>query len=83
MASDEYYVWLNLDEALVLYDFAHRLVLGQDMDHHPGLFVDRGERQALSAILGNLETQLPDVFRPDYAERLKAARDRLRPGEDG
>jgi hypothetical protein len=64
VTSDGYTVRLSADQAFVLYDFAHRLILDLTADHYPGLFTDDGEWHALSALLGMLETQLPEISCP-------------------
>lgn len=66
----------------MLYDFAHRVVLDTSAKEIEAIFEDRGEWMALSSVLGRLETLLPQIFMPDYRERLHAARVRLRPVDD-
>ncbi|WP_131735727.1 hypothetical protein [Actinomadura roseirufa] len=82
MSSSDELIRLSPDEAFVLYDFAHRLVLDIAGEESEAIFEDRGEWSALSSVLGQLETRLPQIFMPDYRERLHAARLRLRPLDD-
>ncbi|WP_344941715.1 hypothetical protein [Actinomadura miaoliensis] len=67
---------------MVLYDFAHRLVLDISVKEQEAIYVDRGEWNVLSSVLAQLETRLPEIFMPDYQERLQAARVRLRPVDE-
>lgn len=82
MSSSDELIRLSADEAFVLYDFAHRLVLDISAEETDAVFEDRGEWMALSSLLGQLETRLPQIFMPDYRERLHAARLRLRPADE-
>ncbi|MFF4240130.1 hypothetical protein ACFYYL_29995 [Actinomadura geliboluensis] len=82
MSSSDELIRLSPDEAFVLYDFAHRLVLDIGAKEVEAIFEDRGEWMALSSVLGQLETRLPQIFMPDYRERLHAAPVRLRPLDD-
>ncbi|MFE9102260.1 hypothetical protein [Actinomadura geliboluensis] len=82
MSSSDELIRLSPDEAFVLYDFAHRLVLDISAKEVEAIFEDRGEWMALSSVLGQLETRLPQIFMPDYRERLHAAPVRLRPLDD-
>jgi hypothetical protein len=64
------------DKALVLLEWLYRLSERKDFNEivsHPA------ERVAVWALHGNLETQSIEIFRPDYGERLDAARQRLAP----
>jgi hypothetical protein len=67
-------VMLDADEALVLFEFLSRW----SNDGKPLEVADAGEATALDAILAQLEKQLVDPFRADYAERLQKARAELR-----
>ncbi|MFI0357187.1 hypothetical protein [Actinomadura sp. 9N407] len=82
MSEPDEMIRLSPDEAFVLYDFAHRLVLDVSAKEVEAIFEDRGEWMALSSVLGQLETRLPQIFMPDYRERLHAARARLRPVDE-
>jgi hypothetical protein len=82
MSSSDELIRLSPDEAFVLYDFAHRLVLDLSDKETGAIFEDRGEWKALSSVPGQLETPLPQIFMPDYRERLHVARLRLRPVDD-
>ncbi|MFG2019214.1 hypothetical protein [Actinomadura geliboluensis] len=59
MSSSDELIRLSPDEAFVLYDFAHRLVLDISAKEVEAIFEDRGEWMALSSVLGQLETRLP------------------------
>ncbi len=64
---------LSSDEALVLFEFLSRFV---DTDRLE--IIDQAEEVALWRLLGNLEKVLVVPFQPDYHDRLRQARDRLR-----
>lgn len=64
---------VTADEALVLFEFLSRY---SDTD---ALSVDdQAEQRALWNLQCLLEAKLVESFRPDYDQRLAAARDRLR-----
>lgn len=75
MQGEEIVIRLTRDEALVLSDWLERLQmtdLGRVVD-------DSAAWAPLHRIAGTLDKALPDLFAADYAERLEAARRRLRP----
>ena len=65
---------LTNDEALVLFDFVARF-----SETNVLKLEDRAEAQALWNVCCLLEKQLVEPFQDDYSDRLRAARDRLRP----
>lgn len=75
MQEDKIVIRLTRDEALVLSEWLERLPM-TDL----GCVVDDSAVWApLHRIAGTLDKALPDLFAADYAERLDAARRRLRP----
>ncbi|MER6814778.1 hypothetical protein ABT299_36360 [Spirillospora sp. NPDC000708] len=75
MQGEEIVVRLTRDEALVLSEWLERLQmtdLGRVVD-------DSAVWAPPHRIAGTLDKALPDLFASDYAERLDAARRRLRP----
>lgn len=66
---------LSPDEALVLFEWLHRLEDEDALDQLPGLL--RGERAALWALSGALERTLVEPFKPEYRLLVDEARDRL------
>ena len=67
-------VSLDADEALVLFEFLSRW----SNDKQPLRVNDLSEEVTLDALLAQLEKQLVDPFRSDYAELLEQARTALR-----
>lgn len=63
---------LTHDEALVLYEWLASL------DDKPHASPDDAEQTILWRLEGQLESQLPEVLMPDYAQRLAEAKQRLR-----
>lgn len=75
MTEDEFTIRLSRDEALVLSDWLDTMMGTAAFD---GLVnQDRAVWSPLHRIAGTLETSLVEVFAPDYAARLEAARARL------
>lgn len=66
---------LTPDQALVLFEWLHRLEDDDALDELPGLL--RGERAALWALSGALERTLAEPFKPEYRRLVDEARDRL------
>jgi hypothetical protein len=64
---------LPADEALVLFEFQSRF-----SDHDRLDIVDRAEEEVLWGLQGSLEKRLAEPFLPDYQDRLRRARARLR-----
>jgi hypothetical protein len=69
-------ITLSRDVALVLFDLLSRA--GPNGTLRP---VDSADQRALWALEGELERLLPEPFQPNYAELVRAARDRLRSSE--
>ncbi|WP_331755919.1 hypothetical protein [Streptomyces sp. NBC_01643] len=75
MENPEIIIKLTPDEALVLSDWLEQVQmtdLSRQID-------DSAVWAPLHRIAGTLDKLLPGVFAADYAERLEAARRRLRP----
>ncbi|MEV0650631.1 hypothetical protein AB0I28_35800 [Phytomonospora sp. NPDC050363] len=72
--DDAITVRLSRDEALVLGEWLHRRMNGDDFR---GDTVHPGERVALWNLAGGLEATTAEIFAPDYPALLDAARDRL------
>ena len=75
MADDGVTLQLSDDEALVLFEWLSR------MDNEDALtsLANRSEQRVLWDVVAMLEPQIDDLFRPDYAELVQAATDRLAP----
>jgi hypothetical protein len=69
-------VELTRKEALVLFEFLRRCD-----DEGKYAFADQAEQRVLWDLEGALETQLVEVFDPDYARLLTAAWAELRDSE--
>ncbi|WP_225804590.1 hypothetical protein [Streptomyces sp. NK15101] len=78
MKNSEIILRLTPDEALVLSDRLERV----QMTGLSRLVDDAAVWSPLHRIAGTLDKSLPEIFAADYAERLEAARRRLRPAED-
>ncbi|WP_371099613.1 hypothetical protein [Streptomyces sanglieri] len=74
MDDAEITIKLTPDEALVLSDWLERVQM-TDLSH---LVDDPAAWAPLHKLAGTLDKALPGVFAADYAERLDAARRRLR-----
>ncbi len=73
MATEDIEVPLTPDEALVLFDWLHRVEDSKEdlpVEHH-------GERVALWHLSALLERELVEPFRADYRSLVEAARQRL------
>lgn len=78
MAEDDFTIKLTRDQALVLSDWLDRMMGTAEFDSLVNQ--DRAVWSPLYRIAGTLETSLVEVFVPDYAARLDAARERLLDG---
>ena len=78
MAGDAVTIRLSHDQALVLSDF-----LGRFDDTDRLEFAHPAEFYALSAIAGQLESTLVELFDPRYGALVGAARERLAGDHDG
>ncbi|MFJ9560206.1 hypothetical protein ACIRQQ_09215 [Streptomyces fuscichromogenes] len=78
MENPEVVIRLSPDEALVLSDWLERV----QMTDLSRLVDDTAVWAPLHRIAGTLDKSLPGIFAADYAERLEAARSRLRPALD-
>jgi hypothetical protein len=76
--NDNITVTLTPDQALVLSDRLWRVQM-TDLDR---MVDDAAVWAPLHRIAGTLDKSLPGIFAADYAERLEAARRRLRPAEE-
>lgn len=72
------HVTLGRHQALVLADWLART----NRTEQPAGFEDQAEQRALWDLEAALESQLPEVFAPDYKERLRVARSATRDSED-
>ncbi|MFD8261347.1 hypothetical protein ACFV19_20970 [Streptomyces griseoluteus] len=75
MGDSQVTIKLTSDEAVVLSHWLERLQmtdLGRVVD-------DPAVRAPIHRIAGTLDKALPELFAPDYDQRLEAARQRLRP----
>ncbi len=73
MSNDNVLVRLSREEALVLHDFLARLNAMETLAYE-----DQAEKRVLWNVEAELESILDEPFRPDYAERLRKARDAVR-----
>ena len=76
--NPEIIIKLTLDEALVLSDWLEQVQM-TDLSRLVG---DAAVWAPLHRIAGTLDKSQPEIFAADYAERLEAARRRLRPVSD-
>jgi hypothetical protein len=73
--EDEVLIKLTRDQAFVLSDWLYEVMMRSDKLE--AIVPDRAVWSGIHAISGTLEARLPDIFMPDYAGRLDAARQRL------
>ncbi|MFF8402197.1 hypothetical protein ACF06P_11270 [Streptomyces sp. NPDC015684] len=66
---------LTRDQALVLSDWLYQVMF--QSDDLAGIVRERAVWSPIHAISGTLDTALTEIFRPDYASRLEASRERL------
>jgi len=71
--TDEVTVTLTRSEALVLFDFCSRF-----SDQGNLSIEDQAEQRALWNLQALLQRLLPELFLPDYRERVASAKDQLR-----
>ncbi|SCL36801.1 hypothetical protein GA0074692_4449 [Micromonospora pallida] len=76
--ADDFTINLTRDQALVLSDWLYNVIGTERFDAIAN--EDVAVWSALHRISGALETSLVEIFMPDYAARLEAARARLRAG---
>ncbi|MET7285095.1 hypothetical protein [Streptomyces sp. NPDC005573] len=75
MGDGQVSIKLTSDEALVLSHWLERL----QMTDLSRVVDDPAVWAPIHRIAGTLDKALPDLFAPDYEQRLAAARQRLRP----
>ncbi|MER6476921.1 hypothetical protein ACFFSH_34185 [Streptomyces filamentosus] len=75
MENEQIIIKLTPDEALVLSDWLERV----QMTDLSRLVDDEAVWAPIHRLAGTLDKSLPGIFAADYAERLDAARHRLRP----
>ncbi len=63
---------LSRDQAFVLSDWLYEVMMRSDK--LSAIVPDKAVWSAIYAISGPLETTLPEIFMPNYAERLEQAR---------
>ena len=68
---------LTREEALVFFEWISRFNKREDAD-----FEDQAEQRVLWDIEATLESTLDDLFSPDYAALLAAARAKVRDSEE-
>ncbi|MEU0009431.1 hypothetical protein ABZ079_35740 [Streptomyces sp. NPDC006314] len=78
MENPEIIIKLTPDEALLLSDWLEQVQM-TDLSRLVG---DAAVWAPLHRIAGTLDKSLPGICAADYAERMKAARSRLRPALD-
>ncbi|MFJ9809485.1 hypothetical protein ACIRTB_14785 [Streptomyces sp. NPDC101158] len=78
MENEQIVIKLTPDEALVLSDWLERV----QMTDLGRLVDDEAVWAPIHRLAGTLDKALPGIFAADYAERLDAARRRLRPRSD-
>jgi hypothetical protein len=66
---------LTPDQALVLSDWLYEVMMRSD--RLSSIVTDRSVWSPLYTISGTLDKALPELFAPDYGDRLNAARSRL------
>jgi len=76
--SEDIAIRLSHDEALVLFDFFSRFDDSDDFTLR-----HNAEYLAFSRHSAQLDTALVEPFRPEYAELLRAARERIAAGYEG
>ena len=67
---------LTRDQAFVLSDWLYQVMF--QSDDLEGIVHDRAVWSPIYAISGTLDKTLSEIFTPDYAPRLEAAKERLR-----
>lgn len=75
--SDEIIIKLDIDEALVLYDFLSRI----NKKELKEIFEDQAELKTLWILEGQLEKQLVEPFKAEYTEIIRDARNKIRDEE--
>ncbi|MFJ2962653.1 hypothetical protein ACIPIC_10130 [Streptomyces collinus] len=76
MDDEEITLRLTRDQAFVLSDWLYQVMFRSD--DLEGIVRDRAVWSPIYTISGTLDTTLSEIFMPDYAERLDAAKARLR-----
>ena len=72
MSSEAVHLELTKDEAVVLFEFLSRF---EDTERLK--ILDKAEERSLRTLQGRLESQLVEIFMPNYLELVQQARDRL------
>ncbi|MFI8347717.1 hypothetical protein [Streptomyces sp. NPDC085596] len=78
MGDSQVTIKLTSDEALVLSDWLEKL----QMTDLSRVVDDPAVWAPIHRIAGTLDKSFPELFAPDYDQRLEVARRRLRPEED-
>ncbi|WP_086772738.1 hypothetical protein [Streptomyces bobili] len=76
MDDEEITLRLTRNQAFVLSDWLYQVMF--QSDDLEGIVRDRAVWSPIYTISGTLDTTLSEIFMPDYAERLDAAKQRLR-----
>ncbi|PRY22437.1 hypothetical protein [Pseudosporangium ferrugineum] len=77
MADDDFTITLTHDQALILSDWLHTMLMGDTPEFDALVNRDPAVWSPVYAISGALETTLVEVFKPDYLDLVAAARERL------
>ena len=74
----KYTLEISEDEALVLFDYFSRFDESDDLSfRHPAEYL------ALQRLAGQIDRTTSAMFKPDYAQLLSAARERIASGFEG
>ncbi|MER5916868.1 hypothetical protein ABT124_42545 [Streptomyces sp. NPDC001982] len=76
MDDEAFTIRLTRDQAFVLSDWLYQVMF--QSDDLEGIVRDRAVWSPIYAISGTLDKRLSEIFMPDYAPRLEAAKERLR-----
>lgn len=74
MLEDHVTIRLSADEALVLFEWIHRI---EDSGDEEALVAYPGEQGALTRLSGALESAVASIFDPNYVQLVENARQRL------
>lgn len=75
--TDEITIKLDKDEALVLFEFLSRI----NEKELKEIFEDQAEQKTLWILEGQLEKQLIELFKPEYKDIVREARNKIRDEE--
>lgn len=75
--TDEITIKLGKDEALVIFEFLSRI----NEKELKEIFEDQAEQKTLWILEGQLEKQLIELFKPEYKDIVREARNKIRDEE--